>query len=49
MFIPFSIIPEKAETAKKRMAIAKSALEQELKAIDRKKEVQKKKIESSFE
>ena len=38
-----------AEVAKRRMSKAKAALERELKDIERKKEIQHKRIESAFD
>ena len=47
-FIPLYIVHEKAETAKTKMTSAKSTLENELKNIQRKREIQKQKIETAF-
>ena len=38
-----------AEEAKRRMSIAKSALEKELSEIERRKDIQRQKIDSAFE
>ena len=48
-FVPLYIIQDMAEVAKRRMSRAKAALERELKDIERKKDIQHKRIESAFD